>query len=142
MNDFLLPPSLKMLKTQYFCYSNNANKINPNICKNQNIPNRYLPVQSQQKNSRTSCVNCSKLTKKTPERLHWDGDIKKHWRCSGVFIVNFKKIPHLFLVFDCLPGKIKVQTSKNYETFKDRYKLCHINHTDQTKAWKETCIKF
>ena len=26
-----------------------------------------------------------------------------------------------------LPAEIKVQTRKNYETCKDRYKLCHIN---------------
>ena len=34
-----------------------------------------------------------------PGRPHWHGDIKKHWRCSGVFIVSFEKIPQLFLVF-------------------------------------------
>ena len=35
----------------------------------------------------------------TPERHHWYGDIKKHWRSSDVFIVNFGKIPHL--IFHC-----------------------------------------
>ena len=34
-----------------------------------------------------------------PERPHWHGDIKEHWHSSSVFIVNFEKIPHLFLVF-------------------------------------------
>ena len=28
--------------------------------------------------SRTRCVICSKLTKKTPEQPHWQEDIKKH----------------------------------------------------------------
>ena len=37
------------------------------------------------------CEVFSKLTIKTPERLHW--------RCSGVFIVNFKYSSHPFLVF-------------------------------------------
>ena len=37
------------------------------------------------------CEICSKLTIKTPER--------RHWRCSGVFIVNFEHISHLALVF-------------------------------------------
>ena len=37
------------------------------------------------------CEICSKLTIKTPERCHW--------RRSGVFIVNFEHISHLFLVF-------------------------------------------
>ena len=36
-----------------------------------------------------------------PERPHWHGDIRKHWSFSGVFISNFDKIPHLYLVFHC-----------------------------------------
>ena len=34
---------------------------------------------------------CSKLTVKTPER--------RHWRRSGIFIVNFNHISHFFLEF-------------------------------------------
>ena len=41
-----------------------------------------------------------------------------------------------------LPAEIKVQTSNNYETCKDRCKLCHINQTGQTTTRNETCIKF
>ena len=41
-----------------------------------------------------------------------------------------------------LPAEIKVETSKNYETCKERCKLCHINQTGQTRRRKETCIKF
>ena len=37
------------------------------------------------------CQICSKLTRKTPER--------RHWRLSGVFVVNLKHISHLFVVF-------------------------------------------
>ena len=36
---------------------------------------------------------CAKLTIKTPERRH------RQWHCSGVFIVKFKHISHLVLVF-------------------------------------------
>ena len=43
------------------------------------------------RNSRTICEICSKLTMKTQERCHW--------RRSGVFIVNFEHISHLILVF-------------------------------------------
>ena len=43
------------------------------------------------RNTRTRCRICSKLTIKTPER--------RYWRRSGVFIVNFKQISHLALVF-------------------------------------------
>ena len=42
------------------------------------------------KNTRTRCEICSKLTIKTPER--------RHWRRSGIFIVNFEHISHLALV--------------------------------------------
>ena len=35
-----------------------------------------------------------------------DIDIKKHWRSSGVFIVNFKKIPYFFLVFIAEFGEV------------------------------------
>ena len=37
-----------LLRTLYFCYSKNANKVNVQECKNQNIPSGYLPAQSQQ----------------------------------------------------------------------------------------------
>ena len=43
------------------------------------------------RNSRTICEICSKLTIKTPER--------RQWRYSGVFIVNFEHILHLVLLF-------------------------------------------
>ena len=42
------------------------------------------------KNTRARSEICSKLTIKTPER--------RHWRRSGVFIVNFEHISHLALV--------------------------------------------
>ena len=41
-----------------------------------------------------------------------------------------------------LPAEIKVQTSKNYEPCKYRYKLCQINQMSQTTTWKESCIEF
>ena len=46
------------------------------------------------RNTRTRCEICSKLTIKTPER--------RHWRCCGVFIVDFEHISHLVLVFPSL----------------------------------------
>ena len=39
------------------------------------------------RNTRTRCKICSKLTLKTPER--------RQWRRSGVFIVNFEHISHV-----------------------------------------------
>ena len=43
------------------------------------------------RNSRTRCETCSKLTIKTPER--------RHCHRSDVFIVNFEHISYLVLVF-------------------------------------------
>ena len=43
----------------------------------------YL-LKVSNRNTRTRCKICSKLTIKTSER--------HHWRCSGVFIVNFEHI--------------------------------------------------
>ena len=40
------------------------------------------------------------------------------------------------------PADIKVQTSKNHKTCKERCKLCHIKQTDQTARRKETSLKF
>ena len=43
------------------------------------------------RNARTRCEICSKLTIKTPQR--------RGWRRCGVFIVNFEQISHLVVVF-------------------------------------------
>ena len=43
------------------------------------------------RNNRTRCEVCSKLIIKTPER--------RHWRRSGVFIVNFEHISYHVRVF-------------------------------------------
>ena len=50
----------------------------------------YL-LKVNNKNNRTWCEICSKLTIKTPKR--------RHWRRSGVCIVNFEHIPYLAVVF-------------------------------------------
>ena len=49
----------------------------------------YL-LKGNNRNPRTSCEICSKLTIKTPEQ--------RYWRCSGVIIVNFEHISQLVLV--------------------------------------------
>ena len=50
----------------------------------------YL-LKVNNRNTRTSCEICSKLTIKTPER--------RYLRHSGEFIFNFEHISHLVLVF-------------------------------------------
>ena len=57
----------------------------------------YL-LKVNNRNTRTKCEIFSKLTIKTPKRHQW---------CrSGVFIVNFEHISHLFLVFLLLTLKM------------------------------------
>ena len=58
------------------------------------IPKQQLDVQRfkvNNRNTRTGCEICSKLTKKIPEQ--------RQWRRSGIFTVNFEHISHLVLVF-------------------------------------------
>ena len=50
----------------------------------------YL-LKANNRNTRTRCETCSKLTMKTPER--------RQWRRSDVFVVNFEHTSHLALVF-------------------------------------------
>ena len=63
------------------------------------------------RNTKTRCEICSKLTTKTPER--------RQWRRSGVFIVNLERISQLVLVFLLLT--LNRQMSAGFE-----YKLFHI----------------
>ena len=55
------------------------------------IPTGIYLCKVNNRNTRTRCEICSKLTIKIPER--------RQWRRSGIFIVNFEHIPHLVLVF-------------------------------------------
>ena len=59
--------------------------------KTSNGPVGIYLLQVKNRNTRTMYETCSKLTIMTPER--------RHWRHSGVFIVNFQRISHLDLVF-------------------------------------------
>ena len=55
--------------------------------KKSNIPAGYYMFKVSNRNIKSWCEICSKLTIKTPER--------RHWSHSGVFIVNFEHISHL-----------------------------------------------
>ena len=54
------------------------------------LENIYL-FKANNRNTRKRCEICSKWTIKLPEQ--------RHWRRSGVFIINFEHISHLLLVF-------------------------------------------
>ena len=57
----------------------------------QTTPAGIYLLKYNNRNTRRRCEICSNLTLKTPER--------RHWRHSGVFIVNFEHISHIVLVF-------------------------------------------
>ena len=58
------------------------------------ISNDIYLLKVSNRNTRTKCEICSRLTIKTPERLCW--------RPSAVFIANFENISHLVLVLPLL----------------------------------------
>ena len=60
-------------------------------CKFCKCPANIYLLKVNNRNTGKRCEICSKLTKKTLERHQWHG--------SGVFIVTFEYISHLFLVF-------------------------------------------
>ena len=55
------------------------------------IPAGNYMLNVNNRNTRTMCEICLKLTKKILERLHL--------RRSGIFIANFEHISHLVIVF-------------------------------------------
>ena len=69
-----------------FPINGNSFQRKPNL-----IPAGIYLLKVNNRNTRTRCEICSKLTINTPER--------RHWRRSGFFIVNFEHISHLVLVF-------------------------------------------
>ena len=84
------------------CILNNPVRIKPGvfwwICKiSDHNPADIYSFKVNNRNTRKRCEICSKLIIKTSEWRHWC-----HWRPSGVFIVNFEHISHLFLVFQLL----------------------------------------
>ena len=64
---------------------------NIKIVVKESIPTKTYLFKVNFKETRKSCEICLKLAIKIPER--------RHWRRSGVFIVNPEYISHLFLVF-------------------------------------------
>ena len=62
---------------------------NPQV--NYSLPAGNYMFKVNNRNAKTRCEICSKLTIKITER--------RQWRHSGIFIVNFEHIPHLVLVF-------------------------------------------
>ena len=80
-----------------------------------NIPAGIFLLKVNNRNSRTRCEICSKLTIKTPER--------RLWRRYSVFIVNFEHIWHLALVFLLLTWNANRSTFCSVLIVRDRTKI-------------------
>ena len=103
------PPSSKCYSFKNFKNSNFImdTKVDGGwtLCSKTNIfsfehnPDSIYLLKVNNRNIRKRCDICSKLTIKTPER--------RLWRRSGVFIVNFEHISHLFYYFYCWLWKSK-----------------------------------
>ena len=76
------------------------------------------------RSTRAKCEVCSELTIKTSER--------RHWRRSGVFIVNFEDISHLVLVLKLLTLTIQLPTGRIVSPYNRRKetlsKFLSLNH--------------
>ena len=81
-------PNIKQkLRSELFpCYFTLSQKVLKRL-----LPAGIYLLKVNNRNTRKRCEICSKLTIKTPNR--------RQWRRSGVFIVNFKHISYLVLVF-------------------------------------------
>ena len=77
--------------TWYFSYQIACAQTNIKHVCNTYLEHTQLEFTCSKLNTRTRCEICSKLTLKIPKR--------RHWRRSGVFIVNFEYISHVVLVF-------------------------------------------
>ena len=84
-----------------------------------NFPAGIYMFKVNNGNSRTRCERCSKLTIKTPER--------RHWRRSGVLIVNFEHISQLVLVFLLLTLNMQMPTGTGFFRSSSSEELCKKN---------------
>ena len=100
-----------------FQVNNNGTRMTQTDATLATLENIYL-FKMNNRNTKKRCEICSTLTMKTPER--------RHWPRSGVFIVNFEHILHLFLMFLLL-----IWTSKCLLGIVDFEKTYSVQHSAQ-----------
>ena len=81
---------IAFVKPAYYFYVRTKKLLNFHICISVPACNYLFKVNNR--NTRTRCELCSQLTIKTPEL--------RHWRRSGVFIVNIEYISHLVKIIE------------------------------------------
>ena len=85
----------------------------------------YL-LKVNNRNTATRCELFSKLTIKTPER--------RHWRRTGIFIVDLKNNLHLVLLFLLLT--LNMQLPAGQQIARSLCKICYIQM--QIATWNES----
>ena len=90
---------------------------------------RFLPadiylLKVNNRNTSTRCEICLKLTIKTAER--------RHWRRSGVFIVNFKHIIQLVLVSQ---SNRSIFNAKSFSNFRISELRCKSHFLFKTRSY-------
>ena len=96
---------------------------------------RYDPVENEQYKLCNMVYNLSKLTK-TSEQSYWHEDIKKQWRCSGVFIVKSEQIPLLLGIRRSVATWVYQQRSKGREVKIKNHAKAGPNYAMLTKRLK------
>ena len=124
INDFFLPPSVQGLKSRCFYNRENAKKKRQTNAKVRIYPAGIYLFKVNNKNLRTRCVNCSKLTKKRHlsnliniEKIYIDIDMvsllltfKRLHTFSLYFIVEFGGCCWLGLSAEIMQGQVQIMS--------------------------------
>ena len=125
-------PVILVLRSQsLFLQINISNKIKPSIgLKWKAPPASIYQLKVNNRNTRTGCEICSKLTIKT-----------RQWRRSGVCIINFEHISLLVPLFLLLPFNMKFPTGPSHANrWSINWKMSKIPRGDFT--WVKTKLHF
>ena len=132
INIFHWPRYSSVLRSQsLFLQINISNKIKPSIgLKWKAPPASIYQLKVNNRNTRTGCEICSKLTIKT-----------RQWRRSGVCIINFEHISLLVPLFLLLPFNMKFPTGPSHANrWSINWKMSKIPRGDFT--WVKTKLHF
>ena len=99
---------------------------------NSHASRNYL-LKVNNRNTRTRCEICSKLTLKIPKQ--------RQWCRSGVFIVNFEHMSHLVLVFLLLTLNTWLTAGISLECFRNQESFVLNYFEEDRKSFVYICIR-
>ena len=112
---FPLDNSMRLITHFYVCIANNQIYLKTciyNYISQPLLQLHFCLLKVNNRNTRTRCEICSKLTIKTPER--------RQWRRFGVFIFNLEHISHLVLMFLLLTLSRQMPTGESQQDFSEQ----------------------